>query len=164
MRYATFINWTDEVFTGYWNGKPYTFNPGQKGEHLHESIAQHFAKHLTNQVLQNGSIKDGEKFTSPKKPEEVPKFMELFNKAFKIDGDGQDVDAETGLLVGNQIEKPQAGLTIQQDEPSMNIKTKPRELIDPYDASNQKVGPGDTPQMIGQIDETTEEENFEDNK
>lgn len=142
MRYATFINFTEKDFTAYWNGRAYTFKPGQRKEHLNESIASHFAKHLANQVLQDGSIRDGEKFTSPKKPNEVPQFMEVYNKAFKIEGDGSDVDAETGLPTGSQ--------SVEDDQPSMNIRTKKRESVDPYDSANQPVvGPGDKPQVVG---------------
>jgi hypothetical protein len=162
MRYATFINFTTSDFVAYWNGRPYNFKPGQKKEHLNEAIARHFAKHLANQVLQDGSIVDGEKYTSPKKPDEVPKFMEIFNKAFKIEGEGGEVDAETGLPIGNQDSG--AGQP-DQDEPSMSIQTKTRKVIDPYDATSQKevVGPGTTPQVVGELS-GDEEDNFEGDK
>lgn len=81
MRIAFFTNFSDEPFTGYWNGKPRTFKPGET-KPLPDYLAQHYAKHLTNREL----LKKGkETATSPKKPKDVPDFMELFNKAFKLD-------------------------------------------------------------------------------
>lgn len=154
MRYATFFNFTSKPFTGYWNGKPYTFQPGAKKIHLNEEIARHFAKHLSNQVLtENGK----ETFTSPKKPLEVPEFMEVFNKAFILEGHGEEVDAETGLPV-DEVN----GRSSELDQPSMNIRTSPRQPIDPYDANaNQTTGPGAQPQVIGGGDAGDDEESFE---
>ena len=72
-------------------------------------MAKHFAKHLTNQVLlskkTDGSLvyPDGEKMTSPKFPEQVPMYMELFNKAYTPDvtQEGEvksDLDVELEIL------------------------------------------------------------------
>jgi hypothetical protein len=146
MKYATFYNYTNEPFTGYWNGKAYTFKPGQKKEHLNEGIASHFAKHLANEVL----TKSGkETYTSPKKPQDVPVFMEVFNKAFIPEGSGEELDPETGLASDEQ----------KINQPSMDINVIPRKVIDPYDAKSQPaVGPGSKPQVIGEIDDLPESE------
>lgn len=146
MRYATFLNYTNKPFTGFWNGKPYTFQPGAKGEHMHEAIASHFAKHLANQVLtENGK----ERYCSPKKPEDVPLFMEEFNKAFLLEGNGEDIDAETGLPIINQNTGGNLSNSLPS-QPSSNITVKPTVSVDPYDARNNTVlGPGSSAQVIG---------------
>ena len=143
-----FHNFTDKPFTGHWNGKPYTFKPGVKKYYPH-LIARHFAKHLTNQILIES---DKEVFTSPKKPDEVPVFMEVFHKAFIVeqvaDEDNLDIDGDGS-----------------SDEPSMNIQTKPREIKDPYDASAvPQTGPAGPSKVIPVEPDNEEEEGYEDNK
>lgn len=92
---AAFINWTEEEFTGYWDGKSKTFQPGER-KWMPDYLARHLAKHLTNRELlrtrPDGTLvhKDGDKMTSPKKPEEVPMFMNLFNKAYVPDTETDD--------------------------------------------------------------------------
>ena len=87
MKTALFVNFTSEEFIGYWDGKSKKFKPGES-LYMQDYLARHWAKHLTNRELlktdANGNLiyKDGEKMTSPKKPEDVPLFMELFNKAY----------------------------------------------------------------------------------
>lgn len=87
MQSSLFTNWTDETFTGYWDGKPKTFKPGES-KYMPDFLARHFAKHLTNRELlrekKDGTLvyKNGDKFTTPKFPEQVPLYMELFNKAY----------------------------------------------------------------------------------
>jgi len=160
MKYATFVNFTEKPFTAYWNGKPYTFNPGQKKEHLNAAIAQHFAKHLANQVLTTAGK---ETSTSPKKPDQVPEFMEVFNKACFLEDDGAEVDSETGLPVDGPSSETGAGLPDQ--EPSMNIEVKPRSEVDPYDANaTPQTGPGGKAQVIGNATENEDatDEEFED--
>lgn len=188
MRYATFINFDSEPFTGYWNGRPYTFNPGDKREHLNEAIASHFAKHLANKILTRTGK---EQYCSPKKPLEVPEFMNVFNKAFILEGEGAQFDAETGL----QIDPTRPRLT--PEEVGMNVATKPRQPIadtphaaaaimqgagqqdaptkvpqtpdelaaagiDPYDAhAVPQTGPGGKPQVIGNAVEGDDEDSFE---
>lgn len=138
-----FHNFTEKPFTGYWNGKRYTFKPGIQKEYP-PLIARHFAKHLTNEVL-TASGKD--QYASPKKPDEVPQFMEIFNKAFIV----EEVAAEDDLDLDTGGE--------DADEPSMSIRTKPRESIDPYDAGkNQTTGPGNAPQVIGDEEPAKDDE------
>ena len=80
MKSALFVNFTLNSFTGHWDGKPQTFAPGQKVS-MPEYLARHFAKHLANKVLLESKNVNNESYTSPKNPEQVPAFMELFNKA-----------------------------------------------------------------------------------
>jgi len=123
-----FHNFTENSFTGYWNGKAYTFKPGTK-KYYPKGIAEHFAKHRTNEILTETG-KGNERYTSPKKPLEVPAFMDIFNKARLIeevpDEDNLDIDEISGAA-----------------EPSMNVKVEPKPEIDPYDSSKNNVtGPG----------------------
>lgn len=117
MSNALFTNFTDSEFIGWWDGKKRVFPPGVS-KLLPEYLARHFAKHLTNRELleakkPDGSLKykDGEKMTSPKKPEEYPIFMEIFNQAFMPSdtdeiGERQDkLDTEIDLLNKNRSEK-----------------------------------------------------------
>lgn len=136
MKQALFHNFTDKPFTGHWNGKPYTFKPGFKKQMV-ASIAAHFAKHLTNQEL----LKKGgefENYTSPKKPEQVPQFMEIFNLAYLPLPDEVD---ELGM-----IPDPVMG----NGQPSMNVNVQRRQVADPYDANAQpiKTGPGEKSTVI----------------
>jgi len=139
MNKYLFHNFTNKAFTGYWNGKAYTFKPGVKKYYI-KGIAEHFAKHLTNQILTESNQ---ETFCSPKKPNEVPVFMEIFNKALLV----EVIPDEDNLDV--------PGGEIESDVPSMEIKVSPRVPIDPYDSHSQpSVGPGSAPQVVGEaIDE-----------
>jgi len=112
---ALFTNWTDEEFTGYWDGKGRIFKPGQS-LYVPDYLARHYAGTLTNRELlrtnKNGQpiYKDGEKMTSPKKPEEVPLYMELFNKAYTPDEDKtpekkSDLDTEIDVLNRNKTKE-----------------------------------------------------------
>lgn len=130
-----FHNFTTKPFTGYWNGKAYTFKPGIKKYYI-KGIAEHFAKHLANEVL---TASGKEAYTSPKKPLEVPAFMEIFNKALLTE---ELPDADNLEIEGGDVES---------DLPSMNVKVKPRTSEDPYDSHSQPaVGPGSAPQVIGE--------------
>lgn len=90
MKTAIFHNFTSKPYTGYWDGKPKTFKPGDK-KLLPDYLAAHYAKHLTNQVLtERGDVTS----TSPKFPEQVPIFMDVFNQAYipQDDDDADDVE------------------------------------------------------------------------
>ena len=140
MKTALFTNFTDKEFVGFWDGKGKKFAPGAS-LYMPDYLAQHFAKHLVNRELlrtdNNGNLihKDGDKMTSPKKPEEVPVFMELFNKAYTPDdveelGDKKD-DVDTLISAANK--NREAKLT--KSEPSAPEKqdpTKPQVIIPPY--------------------------------
>lgn len=96
---ALFFNFTDKPFIGYWDGKAKTFKPGAK-QYMEEWRARHYAKHLTNKVL----LEQGkENSTSPKFPEQVPDFMNIFNKACIIEKN-QDEDQDSGDLIDKQHE------------------------------------------------------------
>jgi hypothetical protein len=99
MKTALFTNFTDKPFTGFWNGKGRTFLAGEK-KFMPEYLARHFAKHLANQVLTaNGQ----DTACSPKKPEEVPAFMNEFNKAFQIQaGSDEDDDLDVAIDLANK--------------------------------------------------------------
>lgn len=104
---ALFFNFTNKPFTGYWNGKPKTFKAGSK-QYMEAWRARHYAKHLTNQVLLEKGL---ENYTSPKFPEQVPQFMDIFNKACIIE-ENQDAEQDESDLIN------------KQHEPSMNIPSK----------------------------------------
>lgn len=83
-----FVNFSKTAFTWTWNKIPYTFLPGEENaKYMERSLAIHFATHLVNrELLARGREND----TSPRKPEENPYFMELFNRCVI------EVDAEKG--------------------------------------------------------------------
>ena len=132
MKTALFTNFSNEDFIGYWNGKPYKFKAGE-GKYFEEGIAQHFAKHLVNREL----LKLGkERATSPKFPEQVPDFMELFNKAFileKSDEEQDEAQAQTVAInknkeVGSDIEvKDKVQIVIPPNEDEEEFEGKPKE-------------------------------------
>ena len=94
---ALFTNYTNEEFTGYWDGKAKKFKAGES-LWMPDYLARHFAKHLTNQELQRvneaGSliVPNGDKFTSPKNPDQVPQFMQLFNQAYTPEEETEGID------------------------------------------------------------------------
>lgn len=107
MTNATFQNWTEEAFKGYWDGKGKTFEPGYR-QLVPAYLAEHFARHLTNrELLRQGK----ETSVSPKFPGQVPEFMELFNKAYIAEDAVAEEDDIDGLIGAAQL------------EPSMNITT-----------------------------------------
>ena len=107
MRTAQFINFTDKEFVGYWNGKGRKY-PSGASEYMPDYLAKHFAKHLVNRELlrttPDGTLvhKDGDKMTSPKFPEQIPLFMELFGNAYIPDEADDLGSTEDGLdaLIG----------------------------------------------------------------
>lgn len=123
MQTAIFKNFSLEPFTGYWDGKPRTFKPGAEIL-MPDYLARHYAKHLVNRELQRVG-KD--RCTSPKKPEEVPDFMELFNKAFTLDEevdtpDNDPVDVQIAMANANrrQPEAKQSGTPIDVEVPGLD--------------------------------------------
>ena len=105
---SLFTNFTDQEFTGYWDGKPYPFKAGQS-KYMPDWMARHFAKHLTNWELLRKDVngndvhKDGEKMTSPKFPEQVPVFMEYFNKEYTPDETETEGEVKSDLDVELEI-------------------------------------------------------------
>lgn len=152
MKTALFTNFSDETFVGYWDGKGKSFEAGQS-VYMPDYLAEHFARHLTNRELlrkkPNGDFvhPNGDKFVSPKRPEEVPQFMALFNKAFIPDdaeqlGDKKD-DIDTMINVANKnrkegksqpqsIEKPTEESTHERPHTEqVQDPTKPQVIIPP---------------------------------
>ena len=146
---ATFHNFDSEPFTGYWNGKPKTFRPGEQ-VHMSSPLAEHFAKHLTNKILMRLGGKY-ETFTSPKNPGQVPEFMDIFRKAFIPD----EKQLEEGS-VDDEIAK--------SVQPSMDIEVKKPENIDQGPAAalaaEDAAGPEEESQIISTPDDD-EESSFE---
>lgn len=140
MKTALFTNFTDREFTGYWDGKAKRFAPGQS-LYMPDYLAKHFAKHLVNRELLrtdgNGNLiyKDGERMTSPKKPEEVPIFMELFNQAYKPDEDdefgAEKTDIDTLINVANKNRQERAG--------NMPAKSAPAKMEIPDVQKNERA-------------------------
>lgn len=106
MKTALFVNFTDQEFVGYWNGKGRKY-PAGTSEYMPDYLARHFAKHLVNRELlrtkSDGSLihKDGDKMTSPKRPEDFPLFTQLFNKSYipdNVEDAGEQGDALDALI------------------------------------------------------------------
>jgi hypothetical protein len=156
MKKAWFINIDVVPFIGYWNGKPKTFKAGEQML-MQEWLARHFAKYLTNKLLLD---KNEETSTSPKKPDEVPKFAALFNRCFKLDSATEATDeayAEAEIINGNA--NPRKG------EPSMNIDppvrdpkapVKPSPKVDSPDAHIADQPPTDVTDPDDAADENDE--------
>lgn len=161
MKTALFTNFTSEEFTGYWDGKGKKFAPGQS-LYMPDYLAAHFAKHLVNRELlrrkPDGTlvIKNGDKFVSPKKPEQVPVYMDLFNKAFTPDeseelgSQADDIDALIGAA--NKNHKKDDAAKAAGGSPELQT---PVDLDDDEDDSEESFGakpveltietPGNTP-------------------
>ncbi len=114
MKTALFTNFSTEPFTGYWDGKPKTFEAGQ-AVYMPDYLAAHFAKHLTNRELLRAGF---ESSTSPKKPEDVPEFMEFYNQAYTPDKEEEQyssekdsVDVQIEVANKNRQEKAKASVT-----------------------------------------------------
>lgn len=141
MKTALFTNFTSEEFVGYWDGKGKKFAPGQS-LYMPDYLAAHFAKHLVNRELlrtdANGNLvhKDGDKMTSPKKPNDVPLFMELFNKAFQPDetedmGSSSDgIDALIGAANKNRNRQ-------ETKEPKAQDPNEPQIVLPPDDDEDE---------------------------
>jgi len=140
LKTALFTNWTNEDFTGYWDGKGKTISAG-KSLWMPDYLAKHFAKHLTNRELlrtdDKGNLvyKNGDKFTSPKKPEQVPLFTELFNKAYKSDEteemgtEKDDIDALIDSANKNKQEKSLKDQVVEEQKNPDPLK--PQTVLSP---------------------------------
>ena len=128
MKRAFFKNFSDEPFTGGYDGRTKTFAPGSE-THMPLYLAEHLAKHLANREL----IKLGKiTATSPKKPEEVPDFMEMFSRALIPDntpesdfgdfGDPKSLDAIIKSASGNKKMPLPKGAQHMENKPDMIIE------------------------------------------
>ncbi len=143
LRQALFFNFTAKPFTGYWGGKGRTFKAGEK-MYMEEWRARHYAKHLTNQVL----LEMGkENSTSPKFPEQVPDFINLFNKACIVEPD-QDENQNESDLINKQ----------HDEQPSSNIPGKPAKVPTIVDDKEPQIikGPDDEDDFEGLNDNDKE--------
>lgn len=117
MKTAIFHNFTKEPFVGYWDGKKRTFAPGAQ-KLLPAYLAEHYATHLTNKVLiERGDITS----TSPKKPDQVPKFMELFEKACQFQEDDDEEENDDVEMPIQNVRQDKKVRTIVDDKPPQMI-------------------------------------------
>ena len=133
---ALFTNFTTEKFTGHWNGKPYVFQAGQ-AKWLPEFLARHFAKHITNQELlrrdknNNNALihPNGDKCVSPKKPEDVPQFMEIFNRAFTaqepVEGAKEKNEVDVAIELANKNKEAKENPSTDLPTPAPAMPTVP---------------------------------------
>jgi len=129
---AIFTNFTDEEFEGFWDGRGRKYPPG-KSEKMPDFLARHFAKHLTNKELlrtnKKGDLvhKNGDKMTSPKRPEDAPMFMELFNKAYTPIQEQEIIETKQSLAdMVEEVSEPSTGelQTPVDDEDDFANKSK----------------------------------------
>ena len=125
MKTALFFNFTSTPFTGYWDGKPKTFKAGEK-VYMPEYLAKHFAKHLTNRVL----LEQGkENATSPKFPEQVPQFMEIFNQACILEEETKEQnEAELEIDIANR----------SHEQVKTVVDNKPAQIIEVPDEDEEE--------------------------
>ena len=136
MKTALFYNFTDKPFTGYWDGKPKTIKAGEK-VYMPEYLARHFAKHLTNAIL---IAKGMDNYTSPKFPDQVPAFMDIFNKAFILEDDAKeqdDAELETDLA-NKRHDQKEATLNIPSSPAKTVVDNKPPQIVKGPDAEDDE--------------------------
>lgn len=168
MTNAFFHNFTDEAFTGFWNGKPKTFKPGDRTL-MPAWLAEHFAKHLTNREL----IKAGkEVYTSPKQPAQVPEFMAVFRKCFIPEGRATVGDNEVDEIISSS-QVPSMDIVAKKPEPidqgpaaalaSEDERRKETTASDDQFDANAvpQVGPGGESSIISGPSEGDDDESFE---
>lgn len=154
MKTALFVNFTDQEFVGYWNGKGRKYPPGAS-EYMPDYLARHFAKHLVNRELLRTDVsgnlihKNGDKMTSPKKPDDAPIFMELFNKACIEEGTSDDLgekgdDLNSLISAANKNREAAAPIT---DAPPISKPRQPKEQEDP-NFKRETAGTSGDPQVI----------------
>lgn len=120
MKTALFKNITNKPFIGFWDGKGKKYEGGAT-KLLPEYLARHYATHLTNQILIE---KKEYTSTSPKFPEQVPKFMEIFNQCYEAqqDDDTEDVEMPIKNIPSSRLEstmdakQPQIVIPVEADD------------------------------------------------
>lgn len=142
MKTALFTNFSNEEFIGFWDGKGKKFEPGQS-LYMPDYLAEHFAKHLVNRELlrrkPDGSLitKNGDKYVSPKRPKDVPVYMELFNKAYTSDeleelGEKKDdIDTLINVANKNKGENKKAEDVVNTETPTKTEEVVSEEKQDP---------------------------------
>lgn len=130
---AWFTNIDTEPFGITWNGKTRLVQPGET-KLFPSWYAEHGAKHLTNHMLLKSGKPGYENYTSPKRPSEVPVYMEFFNKIYKLYGTTEEaqkhdeLDAEIELL--NAVHKPEEEEVKEDEKEAGVIKPEPEEEFD----------------------------------
>ena len=94
VKTVLFRNFSSEKFVGMWNKEEFPFEPNQS-MHMEDWMARHFAKHLANRELLRAGMDND---TSPKKPEDNVRFMEMFNKAYIEGSESSAVSPERARL------------------------------------------------------------------
>lgn len=94
VKTVLFRNFSSEKFVGMWNKEEFPFEPNQS-MYMEDWMARHFAKHLANRELLRAEMDND---TSPKKPEDNPRFMEMFNKAYIEGSESEAVSPERARL------------------------------------------------------------------
>ena len=127
---ALFTNFSSKEFIGYWDGKAKKFAAGQS-LYMPDYLAKHFAKHLANRELIEIGL---ERLTSPKNPEQVPEFMDMFNKAFTPDqsdefGETKKPDVDTLIDVVNKNRQERAEMKVS--DPDKQDPTQPQVVLSP---------------------------------
>lgn len=104
MKTAIFHNITNKPFVGYWDGKGKKYEAGAR-KLLPDYLAKHYATHLTNQILIE---REEYTSTSPKFPEQVPKFMEVLNQCYipQDDEEEEDVEMPVQNVPSSRIQDP----------------------------------------------------------
>lgn len=161
MPTALFYNFSDFEFVGMWGGKTRAF-PAKSKTYMPAFLAQHFAKHLTNRELHRQGLDNA---TSPKFPEQVPQFNEMFRKAYVRDRDMEAKRTDLDAMIDSVNLNRQPGSTAAPEAPAETVAptvTAPAstelDLNDPDAGDPSKVGPGTQAQIISSPDDDDDEE------
>lgn len=120
-RTALFHNFSNFEFIGYWNGRARKFPAGAK-MFMPLWQAEHYAKHLVNAILLKKGDEASVSSTSPKKPEDVPLFYDLFQKACVLqDEDGMTAEDSAIDIANRPQPKPEQPKAAAEDEKDVQI-------------------------------------------
>jgi hypothetical protein len=147
MKIAKFVNYTNEEFIIHWNGKKKTFPPG-KSKFMEDGVARVFAKHLANKIL----ISLGkDNLTSPKKPEDVPQFMEIVNKCYfpidDMDEDEEVEDEEANTKLANLNRRVVEENLLPPEARESGKKEKPAEIVQVPGLEEEEFEAAPTPRL-----------------
>lgn len=150
---ALFVNFTDQEFIGYWDGKGRKY-PAGSSEYMPDYLARHYAKHLVNRELlrtnPDGSLiyPNGDKMTSPKNIDDAPLFRDLFYKAYipdNFDDAGEQTDSLESLIQSaNKNRAAKLAKAKIEDAPPLSRPRKPKPQEDKNftrETSEDGVGP-----------------------
>lgn len=162
MPTAKFYNFSDFEFIGMWGGKTRAF-PAKSTTYMPAFLAQHFAKHLTNRELHRKGLDNA---TSPKFPEQVPQFNEMFRKAYVRDRDMEakktDLDSMIDAVNLNRqpgsTAAPEASTTSELADKPAPAATTELDINAPDLADPATVGPGKSAQIVTGPDDDDDED------